>query len=530
MSTHERETSAASVRAAVIAKNLATYRKQRGTVKAACTRIEKYVDTLRAVNSDARAQLEERRSRLEIYWKEFNELQTAIEDIDEADVPEREQFENAFYALTAKITTAIRSSGAEASARSSPSDLTTGSNGVFGGGAVSNIRLPKLNLPTFSGRYDEWYPFRDTFRSVIHENTAIPKIQRFQYLRSALTDEAKTIIESLEISKLNYDIAWDMLHERYDNEHVIVYTHVRAMIDLPSMQRENATELQRMVDGVNRHVRALVAMQRSADRWDDLLIYILTAKLDNVTSQEWHASLTGSELPTVKRYTDFLMQRARVLESVSRQDTPASGRGDARQRPGQENRRRALHVAMGAARREYCRGEHSIYACQTLISMPVSQRIAEIRRKKLCLNCLQSSIHRTAQCPSGNCRLCNLIHHSMLSLSRGQSGDSGTGGSAVMSVDGERTAGPGGATALTARGSVGEGTSEVFLSTALIYVIDENKNKRIARALLDSGFQANFMTTGLANKLNIKLRPVDITISGVEKMTTRATHAAWIQL
>ena len=67
-----------------------------------------------------------------------------------------------------------------------------------------HIRLPKLNLPTFSGKYDEWFPFFDIFNLVIHSNTSLSNTQRFQYLRASLTDDA-SVISSLELSDANYD-------------------------------------------------------------------------------------------------------------------------------------------------------------------------------------------------------------------------------------------------------------------------------------------------------------------------------------
>lgn len=37
------------------------------------------------------------------------------------------------------------------------------------------VRLPKLNLPSspFLEKYDEWFPFFDTFNTVIHSNTLL---------------------------------------------------------------------------------------------------------------------------------------------------------------------------------------------------------------------------------------------------------------------------------------------------------------------------------------------------------------------
>lgn len=52
------------------------------------------------------------------------------------------------------------------------------------------IRLPKIELPTFSGAYNEWYPFFDTFNSLINSNNQLNDIQRFYYLKSSLKGEA----------------------------------------------------------------------------------------------------------------------------------------------------------------------------------------------------------------------------------------------------------------------------------------------------------------------------------------------------
>jgi len=71
----------------------------------------------------------------------------------------------------------------------------------------AHVRLPKLNLSTFSGKYDEWFLFFDTFNSVIYSNTSFSNTQKFQYLRASLTGGANAIISSLELSDANYDVA-----------------------------------------------------------------------------------------------------------------------------------------------------------------------------------------------------------------------------------------------------------------------------------------------------------------------------------
>lgn len=68
---------------------------------------------------------------------------------------------------------------------------------------ISSTRLPKIDLPKFDGSYNEWFPFHDTFCSLIHENDDISRIQKFHYLKSCLSGEAKNILQLPEISGEN---------------------------------------------------------------------------------------------------------------------------------------------------------------------------------------------------------------------------------------------------------------------------------------------------------------------------------------
>lgn len=197
-------------------ENFAALKKQRTIIKASCTRIKTYVESVTAVNPTVIAQIEERKSKLEYYWSEYNTVQTQLEIQDEAEGDDRAAFEEAFYAVSAKIRELLRPSGPLCATAISPSTISEVSD------AANRIRLPKLNLPSFSGRYDEWFPFYDTFASVIHSNASVSRVQKFQYLKASVTGDASSVIGSLELSHANYDVAWTLLKERYDNKRVIV--------------------------------------------------------------------------------------------------------------------------------------------------------------------------------------------------------------------------------------------------------------------------------------------------------------------
>lgn len=104
-----------------------------------------------------------------------------------------------------------------------------------------HVRLPKLDLPSFSGKYDKWFPFFDMVHSIIHSNESISDIQKLQYLKGCLRDEASRVISSLEISALNYEVAWNRLKDRYDNKRNSSKSY--KIMELPCMSKENSVEL-----------------------------------------------------------------------------------------------------------------------------------------------------------------------------------------------------------------------------------------------------------------------------------------------
>ena len=51
-------------------------------------------------------------------------------------------------------------------------------------------RLPKLNLPIFTGDPLTWQGFRDSFYAAVHNNPMLDGVQKFNYLRAQLQGDA----------------------------------------------------------------------------------------------------------------------------------------------------------------------------------------------------------------------------------------------------------------------------------------------------------------------------------------------------
>ncbi|XP_058816865.1 uncharacterized protein LOC131680160 [Topomyia yanbarensis] len=154
-------------------------------------------------------------------------------------------------------------------------------------GTSDHVRLPQIKLQIFNGDVDEWLSFRDLFTSLIHWKVDLPEVEKFHYLKGCLQGEPKSLIDPLQITKANYQVAWEMLLRRYNNSKQLKKRQVQSLFNLPSLSKESVTDLHVLVEGFERIVQTLDQVIQPADYKDLLLVNILTARLDPVTRRGW---------------------------------------------------------------------------------------------------------------------------------------------------------------------------------------------------------------------------------------------------
>ena len=86
-------------------------------------------------------------------------------------------------------------------------------------------RLPKLNLPTFNGDPKGWTSFWEQFGVIVHD-TDLPDISKFIYLKSSLKGEAKAVVSGLALTAANYQVACELLSDRFGRRGAIVFSHL----------------------------------------------------------------------------------------------------------------------------------------------------------------------------------------------------------------------------------------------------------------------------------------------------------------
>lgn len=77
----------------------------------------------------------------------------------------------------------------------------------------------------FDGELDNWIPFRDAFKSLIHNNNSLSAVDKFHYLNSVLNPRVKQLYDSTKVTAANYKITWDLLVERFDQRERIGGRH-----------------------------------------------------------------------------------------------------------------------------------------------------------------------------------------------------------------------------------------------------------------------------------------------------------------
>ena len=120
-----------------------------------------------------------------------------------------------------------------------PSQCTLAPRGAapFGGAFAlrPQVKLPKLDLPCFSGDATAWLTFYGQFKSMIHDNGHLSPIDKFNYLLACLRGEAKGAISGLTVSADNYDAAIDILESRFGNKKQVVSAHFDALSRLEAV-------------------------------------------------------------------------------------------------------------------------------------------------------------------------------------------------------------------------------------------------------------------------------------------------------
>ncbi|XP_065075682.1 uncharacterized protein LOC135699370 [Ochlerotatus camptorhynchus] len=311
--------------------------------------------------------------------------------------------------------------------------------------------------------------------------------------------------------------------------------HVNALLQFPKLKKVSASGIHDVIDAFDRHTKILDQLGEVTAGWGAMLTQLLVSKLDDVTQKDWEEYALKKEDPAFLHVMEFLQGQTRILDAIA-VDQRSEGPRVPLSTPFAPFKKPAPKLSVHAASESSspkcvsCSGSHYISNCPAFTKLTLDKRFQIVNSKKLCSNCLRRD-HYSRDCTSTfRCRTCSKKHHTLLhpglaatgtgSVTGDQAAEqSQTGGSGISTAGAVETPQQAlqssVATIYAANIAAELRDVHVFLSTVLVSVKDCNGRLHTARALLDSGSQANLISERLCQILKLPRKDTTVPISGV---------------
>ncbi|KAK5982308.1 hypothetical protein GCK32_015873 [Trichostrongylus colubriformis] len=292
------------------------------------------------------------------------------------------------------------------------------------------VRLPKFDLPIFTGDIAKFGEFWDVFDSAVHSNRLIPATIKFHYLRSSLKDDALALVAGYDITEANYELAVSTLRESYFRPTFMRVQMSRRLEDHP--KASSSAISQRIT--LARIKSIWLQLKKLGEQESNVFVMrIIREKFPSRTLEYvGHQQAQDEATWGVSQLLDALDSSIRTFEAIEdsahRGDTQlqtmalrSDSRSPSREPSPSTSRRRRVSRSPSRSRRSESRREgrcafchspqHRTYQCDVGMSIQARRRIAQDYR--LCYRCL-SQYHTVHECERPPCPICQGGHHKLL--------------------------------------------------------------------------------------------------------------------
>lgn len=432
-------------------------------------------------------------------------------------------------------------------------------------------KLPRLELPKFSGDLLKWKPFWDRFEASVDGNDKLAPVDKLGYLVGLLEKIPLKLIESLPVTNDNYAVAVNMLKTKYGDQRMVITLLYRKMTEMQPVKND-VCALRKFAAEIDCLLGSLGAMGQ--DTTDDSFATIILSKLPTPVVVQLELAKSVEVDWTVAVVREKLSEYLTKIERATKISAARSGFGQEpheftgdslfggekgkRQRKGQGGKRGGksepklsnVPVRRQGERDEkdsvrsksciYCQGSHWSDQCEKYAD-------ADARYQQLggnrCANCLKEG-HQRRDCRSPKpCFYCKKVgsHHSSLcfiQFGRQKPESSQLGGEQTKKGQGDDESDSEHSASIqldkNENGLLASG-EEVRLQTAKIPISAANRKVKYitTRALLDPGCNRSYCSEKLARALGLKTSPgptLEINRFGSKKPLQVFTRIATVQV
>ena len=417
-------------------------KKRRASAKAWLTRVSGSLDQIINKTDVTEVKIQHSINDFEMKLKNLHEAQFEVESYLsveelESDITQESEFIDRRTIPLIKAKELLMSIN-RATARSIPAsdqqveDDLRSADAIGHGNRDQTTKLPKLEIPKYSGDYTKWQPFWDKFTAVIDQSN-LPVVNKFTYLQSLLQGEAAAAIAGLSLTTENYTTAKAILEKRFGRKERIIFGHIQQLLK-PILT--NGSNLWRLHDEIQANVRSLENLGVDRSTYGVVLTPLVLHQLPTHIRLEWARVGEGQE-GNLTFLLDFLHDEIRRRErSQTFEPMPGpSTSGGTRHPRGPESKKHdqkggtgttAAFLSSGSTSTKnnratcvFCKGGHFSDQCPEIKDMNLDQRKEKIMRLGLCFICLGS--HHLARNCQKHCYFCKGKHHAVLCQKRSSS-------------------------------------------------------------------------------------------------------------
>ena len=180
------------------------------------------------------------------------------------------------------------------------------------------LKLPEMSCDSFNGEGTtslQYHEFLSQFNNIIGLRPNLTKSTKFSYLKTYLRGYALKLVQHLQVSEQNYDIALDLLSKEFLNKDSIVDDLIRKLLDLKPKFDPSFRETKIFINDVRCIISDLVlydikVIQEIAA--NTIISHVVFNKLPNVFKQELVRKI-DKNFPTLQEIFDSYVEIVRTL-------------------------------------------------------------------------------------------------------------------------------------------------------------------------------------------------------------------------
>ncbi|GIX88132.1 reverse transcriptase [Caerostris extrusa] len=155
------------------------------------------------------------------------------------------------------------------------------------------------------------------YKAAIHKNENLQDIEKFNYLKSLLTDSVATAISGLPLTPENYRKAVEILKERFGKKEILISAHTNRLLNLEQVRNTNDIfALRKLYDEINVQIRSLESLGVNSISYGLLLLPILYKCIPCNYVLQFNREQNGKEESNVADLLNFLRNEIEAREKT----------------------------------------------------------------------------------------------------------------------------------------------------------------------------------------------------------------------